>query len=281
MSKFEWVFSYWLPPLSILVLIFYASFQPASEQDISHILNRMTDRAFLVEQSQELLGTFDSTGALIRDVFMANWLFSSLLMLAMVAFVGMFIRSTFEAGRTRRDRVVRLTLLSLFLLLLSGSLLLLFATEEVASLIGAAGLGQRAAAFLNWVDFSYAGRQVNIENHGSVGLLNFLFRKTAHFVLYALLAFFLFRAFFVYNRRRLMSFVTVMIIVVITGSLDEFQQSFNPGRSGLVEDVILDSVGGLFGCLVALLLSPFMKDRFRNSGMKSPNTSGGLKRARK
>ena len=38
-------------------------------------------------------------------------------------------------------------------------------------------------------------------------------------------------------------------------SFDELRQVFHPGRTGLMEDVILDSVGGLVGIISSYLIS--------------------------
>ena len=259
MNRFEWVFLYWLPPVFILFLIFYASFQPASEQDISHILTRMTDRDYLIGQGREFMGFWADISLVFRGLFMEQVWVSVLVSAAVMLFIVMFFRSTFTEQRTLRVKMIRVVLMILFLMILSVMILFLFASETMVSVISSLGPDQWVVAFMNWVDFEYAGRQVNLEQYGAVGLLNFLFRKTAHFVLYALLAFFLFRAIFVFSRRRMASFFIALVLVVLTGSLDEYQQSMNPGRSGLIEDVILDSVGGLFGASLALLMSPLMK----------------------
>jgi VanZ family protein len=72
-------------------------------------------------------------------------------------------------------------------------------------------------------------------------------RKSAHFIEYAVLAFWASRAFWgsagVTLRRYWYAFA--FLAVGLTASLDEFNQSFNPARTSAVFDVLLDSAGGL------------------------------------
>ena len=71
-------------------------------------------------------------------------------------------------------------------------------------------------------------------------------RKSAHLIEYALLAFFASRAFGGASIRFLERFwhVLAMAVVLITASLDEINQSFDPTRTGSIYDVILDCLGG-------------------------------------
>lgn len=258
-KQLELITVYYLPPVFILFLIFYASFQPASEQDIRPVLRRMTDREYLYSQGGRFAEWLSQLREMMVLALREHTFPVILIVLSLVVFGVLFIRNTFQSGRTKREYVIRLSLFGFLVLVFLGTSILVLASEEIAALISGAGLSNYAVSFLNWVDFHYAGRHVNLENYGMEGLLNFLFRKSAHFVLYALLAFFMFRAVYAATGRKGLGFILAMILVVTAGSLDEFQQSFNPGRSGLVEDVILDTAGGFFGVCLALLLSPLMK----------------------
>lgn len=82
--------------------------------------------------------------------------------------------------------------------------------------------------------------------------INYIVRKSAHFIEYAALAALLFRAFRADSPLRwrfrwgLYSFVTI----VIWALLDEFHQSLTRHRGGSIKDSLLDSAGGLFALLV-------------------------------
>jgi MYXO-CTERM domain-containing protein len=85
---------------------------------------------------------------------------------------------------------------------------------------------------------------------------HFVVRKIAHFVEYALLALLAARAFrgsskSFLSRRWL---VAALAFVVAVALVDEFNQSFNPARTGTIKDSLLDSVGGFTALAVVALL---------------------------
>lgn len=94
--------------------------------------------------------------------------------------------------------------------------------------------------------------------------INYVVRKAAHFIEYAVLAALLFRAFRADSPLRwrfrwgLYSFVTIVIWAI----LDEFHQSLTHHRGGSIKDSILDSAGGLFALLVIACLN-YQKNRAR------------------
>ena len=75
---------------------------------------------------------------------------------------------------------------------------------------------------------------------------HFAVRKLAHFTEYALLALLAARAFVgsskIFLRRRWL--VAALALVVSVALLDEFNQSFNPARTGTIKDSLLDAFGG-------------------------------------
>jgi VanZ family protein len=85
---------------------------------------------------------------------------------------------------------------------------------------------------------------------------HFAVRKLAHFVEYALLALLAARAFIGSSKLFLSRrwFVVALALVVAVALLDEYNQSFNPARTGTIKDSLLDSVGGLTALVVLALL---------------------------
>lgn len=76
--------------------------------------------------------------------------------------------------------------------------------------------------------------------------VHFAVRKTAHFTEYAVLALLAARAFL---PSRLMGlqrnwFVAAFALVVVVALLDEYNQSFNPARTGTIWDSMIDISGG-------------------------------------
>ncbi len=80
--------------------------------------------------------------------------------------------------------------------------------------------------------------------------LNSFIRKTAHFTLYAVMGF----LGYLWLHRREHNLSLIMSCVFLFAALDEFHQLFVPGRTGLVSDVLLDSIGAACGIFAAYLL---------------------------
>lgn len=80
-----------------------------------------------------------------------------------------------------------------------------------------------------------------------LSLFHSLLRQAAHFFVFFVLALLLINAFkisgFSFNRSALYT----LIIAVICAALDEYHQSFVPGRAAELKDVFVDSLGILSG----------------------------------
>lgn len=86
-------------------------------------------------------------------------------------------------------------------------------------------------------------------------------RKFAHFTEYAILGFLASRAFRSSAKAFLQKYwyAAAFGLVVLIASIDEFNQSFNPQRTGAIWDVWLDCFGGTF-----MILSILAIGRLRN-----------------
>lgn len=111
-----------------------------------------------------------------------------------------------------------------------------------------------------WVDhlfspiaFNYAGEEISISALGTAGFVEFLLRKLAHFSVYFVLGFLLYRVLRFYLKRG-KTFLFSFILTVAYAISDEFHQHFTAGRSPHIEDVMIDSVGAFLGITVATLL---------------------------
>jgi VanZ family protein len=124
-------------------------------------------------------------------------------------------------------------------LLLAG-LILCFSTDVFSSENTAWIVGQ----ILQW--FLPAGGPAQVEP------TNFGLRKAAHFLEYAVLAALLFRAFRADTRVRwrLAWVASSLLFTSAWACVDEFLQSLTLMRSGSLDDVLLDSVGGLCALLI-------------------------------
>lgn len=75
---------------------------------------------------------------------------------------------------------------------------------------------------------------------------DFIIKKTAHFVEYAVLSFLYLRAFLGSKTLKKKSFLLAFLISLVYAASDEYHQSFIPGREPRIRDVIIDSMGALF-----------------------------------
>jgi VanZ family protein len=103
----------------------------------------------------------------------------------------------------------------------------------------------------------------------TLALLHHLIRKSAHFVEYFILSLLVLRGIRAGRKENHLGWAIVAICVVAGyAALDEFHQSFVPGRTAAVADVLLDTAGGMAAQLVAalfLLLGDVRAARQRDS----------------
>ncbi|MCA1817118.1 MAG: VanZ family protein [Acidobacteria bacterium] len=92
-----------------------------------------------------------------------------------------------------------------------------------------------------------------------VRLVHFAVRKVGHFTGYGALALFAARAFLPSPKEFLRRhwFAASLAYVVCVSLLDEFNQSFNPARTGTIRDSVLDA----FGALTALAALAYLRAR--------------------
>jgi len=77
--------------------------------------------------------------------------------------------------------------------------------------------------------------------------LDQVIRKNAHAFMYMILAFLVSSIFFAFNKRGKDAIVYILFICLFYAVTDEFHQSFVPGRTSLVSDVLIDFGGALIG----------------------------------
>jgi VanZ family protein len=119
--------------------------------------------------------------------------------------------------------------------------------------------GRIIIPILHWI-FPHAS-QARLE------LMHHYVRKTAHFTEYFILSMLILRA-IRGNRQttKLVWALTTIALVAGYASLDEFHQSFVPGRTAAVTDVLIDTTGGIAAQIVAGLLLLWAHVRARRQG---------------
>lgn len=121
--------------------------------------------------------------------------------------------------------------------------------------------GEPLKGLFERIAFTYAGSEVSVAAQGYIGFIEFFIRKGAHFVSYFFLGLFWFLGL---KNRVNQSWVTVLVALLLTigyASFDELRQSFNPNRTALMEDVMLDTAGAMVGIAVAFFSQPKSRKR--------------------
>lgn len=78
----------------------------------------------------------------------------------------------------------------------------------------------------------------------------FVVRKSAHFILYMVLSIFVFLTLVEFTEAHGFAFLAGWLIVIVLAAIDEYHQSFVPGRSMELTDVGIDACGALLGVLI-------------------------------
>jgi VanZ family protein len=85
--------------------------------------------------------------------------------------------------------------------------------------------------------------------------LHYIIRKCAHFTEYFILSLLILRAIRAGRHNARLAWALAAIVIVFGyAALDEFHQSFVPGRTAAVTDVLLDTTGGIAAQAVAALV---------------------------
>jgi VanZ family protein len=83
-------------------------------------------------------------------------------------------------------------------------------------------------------------------------------RKCAHFLEYAWLGVISYIFFGTYDKKPLKTAMLALCICVPYAALDEWHQSFVPGRGPGIKDVVIDSLGALFGVFFMIVCGWFL-----------------------
>ena len=95
------------------------------------------------------------------------------------------------------------------------------------------------------------GREANLD----IGRVHFLVRKNAHFISYMILGLLSMNAVRKTGFVRFKGILITFLICLVYAISDEFHQTFIPGRSGEVRDVVIDSIGGIAGIVFYFVIT--------------------------
>lgn len=89
-------------------------------------------------------------------------------------------------------------------------------------------------------------------------LATLIIRKGAHFTEYCILFLLAYNVLGLYMSSRAAKLYGIVIVFLYACS-DEFHQSFIPGRGPAFKDVMIDTSGGIFGCICISIYQKFKK----------------------
>lgn len=91
------------------------------------------------------------------------------------------------------------------------------------------------------------------------GLSIFSIRKLAHMFLYFILAILSYMSIYLLKGDYVLAVKSSMLIAILYASLDEIHQLYIEGRSGLLTDVWVDSIGVFMGIIVVSIVKIYKK----------------------
>lgn len=246
-------FFYWLPVILLLMIIFTASAQTSDEQNIQPVLDRLTDRGYMGQLLAAFQGLINQVSTWVIELVTIHIAVTIALGIVVAFAISALIAKVLLASGSTLRKTMILIMTFMGLILIALSVWIMLNSDQAVLFITSQLNAERLRGLLGMIDFTYAGSIVSLEAMGLDGLMRFLIRKAAHVTLYGMLGYFLFLGIRSISKRVGFVITTSFLTVVAVASLDEYQQSLTPTRSGLIEDVILDSVAGFIGIMLAWL----------------------------
>lgn len=118
---------------------------------------------------------------------------------------------------------------------------------------------------LTWATVIFAFSSLEVHPASEIYWQDFIVKKTAHLVEYAVLFTLTYRALLntaLLNRKK--AAIISLAVVLVYGLTDEYHQSFTPGREPKVRDVVIDGGGGALAWLGIWKYLPKAPARLRN-----------------
>ncbi|PAF24565.1 hypothetical protein CHH61_18060 [Shouchella clausii] len=127
-----------------------------------------------------------------------------------------------------------------------------YANQDMRGILSRLPLSWLEQTFIGQISFVYGGRPVGIAYTGVEAFVEFFLRKGAHFVSFFVIGALACRLFAYIFRLRFASFFALLFVIGYA-SFDEYRQSLVPDRTPLLEDVLLDTAGGITGILLVVI----------------------------
>ncbi len=98
--------------------------------------------------------------------------------------------------------------------------------------------------------------------------VTFYVRKTAHFSIYTLLGLWLMNEANTFDINKKKKWIICLLFGFLYAASDEFHQSFVGGRSQEIRDILIDTIGVAFGCLITVIVCLIVSILFNRKDKK-------------
>ena len=98
--------------------------------------------------------------------------------------------------------------------------------------------------------------------------INLLIRKSSHAMEYLVLGFLIINLFYQMSKNSPIHYFYSLLISFLYACTDEFHQTFVEGRTGQFIDVIIDSLGAIFGCIIFFFVAKLIMKMKKERGKK-------------
>lgn len=129
-----------------------------------------------------------------------------------------------------------------------------YGDQDIRPYLANVGREHWIVEWFGWVRFTYGSSVVSVDYLGPYTFIEFFIRKGAHVVAFAILSFLLYRMFKGMNLRSWVSAIVTLSVSIGFASIDEFRQYFHLDRTGMWQDVVLDTVGAIFGVFISWMV---------------------------
>lgn len=110
---------------------------------------------------------------------------------------------------------------------------------------------------LSQLHFDYYGMEISVDSRGYYYFLEFLIRKTTHFITFGAIGMAIYLALPRFKYRPLIS----ILMTFIFATIDETHQYFTSGRSASFQDVLLDTSGAITFLVVFICIKKLIRKK--------------------
>lgn len=107
-------------------------------------------------------------------------------------------------------------------------------------------------------------KENEIEKENIMNTMERIIRKMAHFSIYTVVGLLLMSLVSTYNIKEKNRLIITLTTGIIYASSDEIHQSFVPGRSPMITDIVIDTMGVILGILLIILGKKIIKKYRKN-----------------